>query len=446
MKNIILILFLILSIFSCSGKKEVNENEITVVFHSLPTMKGGEMEGTGLEWDFMQKIVAERMPGTTLKLAPIQAPAGEYYTKVALALKNENIYDIVLQDSFMLQSDVAAGLLAPLDVENWEEWQEFYEGGKEASIIDGKVYTIPFNTANVGIWYNKELIKAIGIDPENWQPKNWAEILDVARKIKALGNHNGKEIIPFSANLSRAMGEATTMHTFLMLLYGTDDKLFENDKWIVESQGILDSLNFIKTLREEDLVVPNDILLTAGFMGYTEPYIRDGAVGLSMTGTWVVGSYMSMGLENWKDVYEYTGMPTMEGDADRPIVTLQGGWGLSMPASSQKKEKALEVLKILTSHDSIMEVCEITGFLATRKDVGKTERHRKLGVNAKSIELLPYGFYRPGTEEYPSVSIEIFDMVDSVVSGTDPEKAMKLFAKNVEAVVGSDSIIKKTYK
>ena len=241
------------------------------------------------------------------------------------------------------------------------------------------------------------------------------------------------------------MGEATTMQTFLMLLYGTDEKLFEDGKWVVESKGIMDTLNFIKTLREEDLVLPNDILLTAGVMGYTEPYTKNGSVGLSIDGSWIAGSYTALGLENWRDIYGYAAMPTKDGNIDRPIVTFQGGWGLSMPASSEKKEKAFEVLKILTSYNSLLEIYEITGFLSTRKDVGETEQHQKVGVNAKSSELLPYGFYRPAYEEYPSVSIEIFDMVDSVVSGTDPEKAMKLFAKNVEAIVGSEEIMKKPY-
>ncbi len=444
MKNIILILFLVLSV-SCSGEKEINENEITMLFRSDPTTQGGKTPGVEAYYDLMQDLVAEHMPGTTLKLTPIQAPEGEYFTKVALTLRNDSSYDIVQQDSYILQSDVAAGLLAPLDVDNWEDWKEFYQGGKEASTINGKVYTIPWNTDARGIWYSKALIKAIGMNPENWQPKNWDEILDAARKIKNLGTFDGKEVLPIMAHLSRVMGESTTMQTFLMLLYGTDDKLFEDGKWIVESKGIMDTLNFIKTLREEDLVLPNDVLLTSGVRGYIEPYIIDGVVGIRFDGSWVPRLFASSGIDNWRDVYGYAAMPTEYGNPQRPIVTFQGGWGFSISANSEKKEKSWEIIKLLTSFDSLKQIYNQSGYISTRMDVAKDPENSKIGVNEKSTTFLPYGFYRPATEEYPLISVEVQAMVDAVVSGMQPEDAMKTFAKNIEAMVGRDSVIKKPY-
>src|SRR5699024_12255820 len=47
----------------------------------------------------------------------------------------------------------------------------------------------------------------------------------------------------------------STMQTFLMLLYGTDSDLYseEDEKWVVDSDGFLDSLKFIDDVYTNDL-------------------------------------------------------------------------------------------------------------------------------------------------------------------------------------------------
>ena len=442
MKKIVVLFFAAICILSCKGKEEVIDNSyVTILFRSDPGFKGGREEGIGPDWDLMQDIVAREMPGTTLKFRPIQAPEGEYFTKVALALRTDSEYDVISEDSSMLQSDVAAGYLAPLDVENWEDWQNFYPGSRESATVDGEVYTIPWNTDVRGIWYSRALFKEAGL-ADDWQAKDWNDLLDAARKVKALN----KDAIPFLANLSRTSGEATTMQTFLMLLYGTDDKLFEDGKWVVESQGIMDTLKFIETLKKEDLIVPNDILLTTAYAGYTEPYVLSGNVGIRLDGSWVAGGFEALDVNNWREIYGFSGMPRQLSNAERPFITFQGGWGFSISALSKKKEKAWEVIKTITSHDALNEIYQISGHISTRADVAKTPEHKAIGVNAEGANFLPYGNYRPANEDYPAISAEIQAMVEAVVTEQTPEKAMTTFAKNVEAIVGREEVMKKTYK
>ena len=44
--------------------------------------------------------------------------------------------------------------------------------------------------------------------------------------------------------MGKATGEATSMQTYEMLLYGTGERLYDDasGKWITKSQGILDAL------------------------------------------------------------------------------------------------------------------------------------------------------------------------------------------------------------
>ncbi|MGL5722670.1 MAG: extracellular solute-binding protein [Brevinema sp.] len=443
--KLVLSAMLMFLLASCGGAAD-DPNEVSIVFRGLAGARGGKTEGIGPDWDIMQEIVEEKLPGTKLKLTPIFAPEGEYFTKLALALRNDSAYDIVSEDSFILQSDVAAGLLAPLDLTGWEDdWNQFYPGTRESATINGVVYTIPWNTDARGVYFSKELFRKAGL-PTTWQPRNWNDLLTAARRIKALGNNNGQEITPFRANLSRANGEATTMQTFLMLLYGTRDPLFDNGKWVVESQGLIDTLRFIETLRKEDLILPNDILLTTTEGAYARPIVLAGNIGVQMDGSWHVGTLKNEGLTNWDEIYGYAMMPSQDGRAEQPGVTLQGGFGFSISANSKKKEKALEVIKVLSSFDSLKRIYPISGHLSTRMDVAETPEHQAIGVNAASAEFLPYGHYRPANDEYAAISVEIQSMVDSVVSGTPPLEAMKIFAQSVEGLNGADKVARRPYR
>jgi sn-glycerol 3-phosphate transport system substrate-binding protein len=48
--------------------------------------------------------------------------------------------------------------------------------------VDGRLYSMPFNTSNPVLYYNKDMFKEAGLDPEK-APRTWAEVTDYARKL-----------------------------------------------------------------------------------------------------------------------------------------------------------------------------------------------------------------------------------------------------------------------
>ena len=49
--------------------------------------------------------------------------------------------------------------------------------------VDGKMWSMPFNTSNPVLYYNKDMFKAAGLDPEK-APQTWAEVEAAARAIR----------------------------------------------------------------------------------------------------------------------------------------------------------------------------------------------------------------------------------------------------------------------
>lgn len=256
-------------------------------------------EGTFYKWI---KEVSASYPNKNVEIkpTPIQASEGDYFAKIALALKSKDTApDIVTEDTFILNSDAKAGFLEPLDdkLKGWEDWTNgsFIEALKKGvTASDGKVYGVPYNTDSRGLWYNKELFKQAGL-PEEWQPKTWDDVLNAARTIKEKA---AKDVVPIWMNMGKATGEATSMQTYEMLLYGAGERLYDDasGKWIIKSQGILDALNFVETVNKEKLGPPLSKVLN-GQAGNTSSreYLPGGKLAISLDGSWITGNYFADG-------------------------------------------------------------------------------------------------------------------------------------------------------
>ncbi|MEC0371438.1 ABC transporter substrate-binding protein [Paenibacillus chibensis] len=385
-----------------------------------------------------------------IKPTPIQASEGDYFAKIALALKSKDTApDIVTEDTFMLNSDASAGFLEPLDerLKGWEDWTNgsFIEAMKKGvTASDGKVYGVPYNTDSRGLWYNKEIFKKVGL-PEDWQPKNWDEVLDAARTIKAKA---GSDVVPIWMNLGKATGEATSMQTYEMLLYGAGERLYDDasKKWITKSQGITDALTFIETITKEKLGPPLSKVLN-GQAGNTatREYLPKGKLAISLDGSWIPGNYLDGGAAPWpeyKDVLGFAPMPTNKGQAPGSI-TLAGGWALSIPANAQHKDEAWDFIKFALNKDNTEKLVIASGNITVRADVAKDPEYTKMPFNEISTEYLKNAEFRPAQDKYPEVSTQIQTMVESVATGTKAADAAKKYAQDITRIVGQDNTLQK---
>ncbi|MCI1775070.1 ABC transporter substrate-binding protein [Paenibacillus lautus] len=384
-----------------------------------------------------------------IKPTPIQASEGDYFAKVALALKSKDTApDIVTEDTFILNSDASAGYLEPLDdkLAGWEDWSNgsFIEAMKKGvTASDGKVYGVPYNTDSRGLWYNKDIFKQAGL-PEDWQPKNWEEVLNAARTIK----EKAPDVVPIWMNMGKATGEATSMQTYEMLLYGTGERLYDDasGKWITKSQGILDALTFVETVNKEKLGPPLSKVLN-GQAGNTasREYLPQGKLAISLDGSWITGNYMETGAAPWpeyKDVLGFAPMPTSQGQEPGSI-TLAGGWALSIPSNSKNKDEAWEFIKYALGKENTQKLVMSSGNITVRADVAKDPEYTKMPFNEIATEYLQNAEFRPAQEKYPEVSTQIQTMVESVATGTSPADAMNKYAQDVTRIVGADHIVEK---
>lgn len=411
-------------------------------------------DGTDIELNanYQQMMAAyeqwDKKDQVELDFAPITASEGDYFTKIALQLADPSTCpDLVCEDTFQLPNDVSAGYLTNLDeyLADYADWNDgkYYESmAKAVTSSDGSVYGIPYCTDTRGLFYNRTVLQNAGViaEGEDWEPKSWADIMDACAKIK----ENCPDVVPFGCNSGVATGEATSMQTYEMLYYGTGERLIDdNDKWIVNSEGILDSLQFLSDIYTNGYGAPLSVVLNGqGSATLEREYLPQGKLGILLDGIWITGAWKDTGAAPW-DGYEtecgLAAMPTSEGQ-DPGTVTLAGGWAYSIPENADAKDITWEFITEMMKPEIYKTYIMQAGNIAVRTDTAEDADYAAQPFFKTATDFLVTADFRPQNDQYSTVSTSIQKMVESVVSGTSPEDAMAQYATDVARDVGDENV------
>lgn len=383
-----------------------------------------------------------------LVLAPITASEGDYFSKVALSMQSESTApDVVAEDSFMLNSDANAGYLLSLDdyLSKWDQWDKYTENLKAGVVAeDGKYYAIPGTSDSRGLWYNKRVFKEAGL-PEEWQPNTWDEIVLASEKIKKAS----PDVIPFSMGVAKANGESVSMQTFEMLLYGTEDTLFDQEtkKWNVNTDGILDSLKFVDEIYNTKKLGPAlsvAINSNYGSVLFQDKFPNDQA-GIILDGFWSQGNWSETGavpVDNVEDRFGFAAMPTQNGQEPKST-TMSGGWTWAIPSKAKNHDASWKVIQALGGKEQQAARAIAEGNLTVRDDSAEIPEYKNQPFITQATGFLQNAHFRPANDKYPNVSVEIQNMVESVATGSKtPEEAAKDYATNVTRIVGEKNVQK----
>ncbi|WP_279124404.1 ABC transporter substrate-binding protein [Sutterella wadsworthensis] len=112
----------------------------------------------------------------TNKLPDIYHSAWIYFEEAVRQLKKRNaICDVT--DLFKAEGDA------------WAQ-ENYYQSMIDIGTVDGRLYALPFAASTPVFFYNADLVKAAGGDPDNF-PTEWEEIIRLGSAIKKLGNADG---------------------------------------------------------------------------------------------------------------------------------------------------------------------------------------------------------------------------------------------------------------
>ncbi len=185
---------LILSLFAlnCGGdKNEPSANgEVEIVFwHSFVSSTVPALN------ELIAKFEKEN-PGIHIKAQYI--PTGDaLIQKLITAIQSKTAPDISWLHSDFMENLVDADAIYKMDEFinsddgiTQEDLDDIYPALRQSASWRGTLYSMPMEATNLALLYNKDMLKAAGLDPEH-PPKTWKELHEYAKKLTFDKNNDG---------------------------------------------------------------------------------------------------------------------------------------------------------------------------------------------------------------------------------------------------------------
>jgi multiple sugar transport system substrate-binding protein len=282
---------------------------------------------------------------------------GEFTQKFASATAGGNPPDVASMDLVLVPYYAQAGALLDLSdrVAGLDYWDDFDNAHIKTTEWDGKTIAVPFSAEASVLYYNKDLFRQAGLDPED-PPSTWDEMTAAAEKITALGNGN------YGFYMS---GNATGGNLFTVTPYmyaGGADLLTEgagSANIDFDSEPATEALAFLRNMWESGYM-PQDAKSDTGANFYAT--FATGTIGMQGGGAFGILDVIDKGTVD-------LGVTFLPGKNEGDKSSFAGGDDLIIPAGTKNPDAAWEFVKWATSVEAQEKYLADLGTTPTRLSV-----------------------------------------------------------------------------
>jgi multiple sugar transport system substrate-binding protein len=298
------------------------------------------------------------------------------------------------------------GLVALDDFDGGTDYVESRSGdvAEQYKSSDGNYYQIPWKSNPVMIFYNKDLMKKAGIDPENPPLATYDEFLDTSQKIVDSG---AAQAAIWPAPTSEFFQSWFDFYPMFAAETGGKQLIEDNEATFDSEEGTAVS-EFWKTMYDEGLAQKEV---------YNGDSFADEKAAMAIVGPWAIAVYGES--VDWGAVP----VPTSSGTSPEETFTFSDAKNIGLYSACENQGTAWEVLKFATSEEQDGKLLEMTGQMPLRSDLQGTYPD----YFKEKPEYVDFADQASRTVEVPNVanSIEIWQTFrdaysDSVIFGKTP--------------------------
>jgi len=357
----------------------------------------------------------------SIKVKPIYA--GTYQETIVKALTahksgNPPTTSVLLStDMFTLIDEDA---IVPIDdfvkTADDKTWlQSFFPAFMLNSQTGGKTWGAPFQRSTVVLYWNKDLFKEAGLDPDK-PPANWAEQVAFAQKLTKSDGSGGATqwgIQVPSSGFPYWLFQGFTTQAGGILMNETGNRTFYDKSEIVEG------LSYWVDLSRKHKVHPTGIVE----WGTTPKDFFEKKTAMM----WTTTGNLTNVRNNAKFPF---GVAMLPAGKRRGSPTGGGNFYISKKAPRAQQEAAFQFIRWVTTPQRAAQWGIDTGYVAVRADAWETPAMKQYvaGFPAAAVarDQLPFAVAELSTHENQRVTKALNDGLQAALTGTKaPEQAMK---------------------
>ena len=279
----------------------------------------------------------------------------------------------------------------------------------------GKTWGVPFQRSTIVLYWNKDLFKEAGLDPDV-PPATWAEQVTFAQKLTKLDASGGASqwgIQVPSSGFPYWLFQGFTTQAGTVLMNEEGNRSFYDRAEVVEA------LTYWVDLSRKHKVHPTGIVE----WGTTPKDFFEKKAAM----IWTTTGNLTNVRNNAKFPF---GVAMLPAGKRRGSPTGGGNFYISRKAPAAQQEAAFKFMRWITSPERAAQWCVDTGYVAVRPDAFETPALKKYVTDfpaaAVARDQLQYAVAELSTHENQRVTKALNDGLQAALTGTkSPEQAMK---------------------
>lgn len=342
--KIVFIIFLPLWVLSISCSKE-NSSEKVIKFWAM-----------GAEAEYVTKLVPEfeRLnPGIKIKVQQVPWTAAQ--EKLVTAFASDNTPDACQLGNTWVPQFAALDAIVPLNeyviISDQINQEKYFPGIWETNVIDNQVFGIPWYIDTRVMFYRKDVFERAGyINP----PKNWIELLDLSKKIKAMHPREEKYAIYLPTN---------EWAPFVMFGMEAGSSLLKNENTLGDfsSKEFKEAFKYSIEFHKQNLAPIGISQVTNVYQAFADEYFS-----IYISGPWNIPEFKKWMIGNLSDKWMTAPMPGYANDY--PGVSLAGGSSLVIFKDSKYKKEVWRFFEYLSKKSTQIEFYKLLNNLPAIKE------------------------------------------------------------------------------
>lgn len=399
------------------------DQPVTITFYNY------NLASAGAGADATRELIAafeEQNPNVTVEA--IGVPSNEIITRIQADMaagQQPDVAQLVFRDLIYISSDLGANALE--DMAGATGYADLVDGliprGVDLGKIDGKTYGLAYTFSTPVMFYNADLFRAAGLDPDN-PPKTWEEVAAAGQAI--VENTDAEGFFP------GAYGPADGTFVYQAILMSNGGKVRDGNTLTFADQAGVDAVQMLRSMVESGAHARID---TSG----ANEAMSAGRLGMFLYTSALQNSLSSAAEGNWE--LRVAPMPAF---GDKPTAPTNSGSALFTFSKDPVKQRAsYELMKYLTSREGYTTITSKIGYLPLRLDIvddpqylGEwTAAHPLIRPNLAQLERLTPNVAFPGPNYRQAESMMKEAVIEAVLGEGDVGEVLTTAQENAQSLM-----------